>query len=385
MQGFEDCENSRAGIYIHVPFCVKKCSYCDFYSIEEKRFEEYFEAVIKSIDNFALNLPIADSIYFGGGTPSVLPPDYIEKIIQKIKSTFKVADDLEITLELNPGTISKNYFQRLFKTGVNRLNIGVQSFDDENLKLLGRIHSSKKAEETYFMARDSGFFNIGLDLIYALPFQTKENLLTDLSSLVSLNPEHISAYMLTLEKNTKFYSMYEKNEIQMLSEEISADFFLTVLQFLGSNGYKFYEVSNFAKSEKFFSRHNQKHWNFSPYIGFGPSAHSFFKGRRWSEPPSFELWYSNIINSKTKGIFYEEMDLEQQKTEFVFLGLRTSKGIDLVRYKTLFNEDFLFKFDFAIKFFLSEELILISSDFLVLTERGFLFSDYISLKFIENV
>jgi oxygen-independent coproporphyrinogen-3 oxidase len=375
----------KAGIYIHVPFCVKKCRYCSFYSIEEKRFEEFYFALVKSIESSVSGFDVADSVYFGGGTPSLLPPDYIEKILEKIKIKFNLSDDLEITLELNPGTVSGDYFNKLRKAGVNRLNIGVQSFDNENLKLLGRIHSSKKAEETYYDARNSGFSNIGLDLMYCLPFQTKENLMTDLEKMVFLKPEHISAYMLTLEKNTLFYSMNEKKEIQMLSEEISADFFLTVQKFLGSNGYNFYEISNFALNEKCFSRHNQKYWDFSPYLGFGPSAHSFINAKRWSEPSSFELWYSNIVNLENKGVFYEETDIDQQKTEFVFLGLRTKKGIDTARYRAFFNEDFFMRFEAVINRFLSEELVGVLNGFVFLTEKGFLFSDYISLKFVENI
>jgi oxygen-independent coproporphyrinogen-3 oxidase len=380
----KDCV-SKAGIYIHVPFCVKKCRYCSFYSIEEKRFKDYLFALEKSIESSASNFFDADSIYFGGGTPSVLPPDYIKKIIEKLKSKFKISDECEITLELNPGTVSKQYFNTLAKTGVNRLNIGVQSFDDENLTLLGRIHSSKKAFKSYFEAREAGFSNIGLDIIYALPNQTKENLLKDLETFISLKPEHISAYMLTLEKNTMFYSMCENKEIQMLSEEICADFFLTVLKVLEKGGYEFYEISNFALNEKYFSRHNQKYWNFSPYIGFGPSAHSFLNGKRWSEPANFDLWLSNILNNENKGFFLEQTDIGQQKTEFIFLGLRTKKGIDIYKYKKFFDEDFLSRFDLVIKNFLDQDMVVLSDGFVYLTEKGFLFSDFISLKFAEQI
>lgn len=375
----------KAGIYIHVPFCVKKCRYCSFYSIEEKRFDDYISALEKSIGKSAAGFLSADSVYFGGGTPSLLPPDYILRILEKIKSKFEISNDCEITLELNPGTVSKDYFRKILKTGVNRLNMGVQSFDNDNLRLLGRIHSAKKAQESCHEARDAGFSNIGLDFIYGLPSQSRENLLRDLESFIMLRPEHISAYMLTLEKNTKFYSMCERKEIEMLQEEVCADFFLTVLKFLGEGGYKFYEISNFALSERYFSRHNQKYWDFSPYIGFGPSAHSFLNGKRWSEPSSFDLWYSNIINNENKGFFEEETDTDQQKTEFVFLGLRTEKGIDILRYEALFGEDFFSRFESVIKKFSSEELLVVSEGFLSLTEKGFLFSDYISLRFAEKI
>lgn len=378
-------DDLKAGIYIHVPFCTKKCRYCSFYSIEDKRFREYSGLIEKSIDNTELKLPEVDSIYFGGGTPSLLPPDYITKILNKICSKFKVSNDTEITLELNPGTIDESYFNKLLKTGVNRLNIGVQSFNDKNLKLLGRIHSSEKAVETYFTARQTGFSNIGLDLIYGIPGQTENDLLSDLEFIVSLKPEHISAYMLTLEKNTPFYRMKENKEIIMLSEDILSEFFLKVLKFFGSRGYKFYEISNYALSEKYFSRHNQKYWNLNPYLGFGPSAHSFCNGKRWSEPSSFDLWSSNILNSENEGVFYEETDIVQQKTEFIFLGLRTKKGIDILKYKKLFGEDFLIKFDFLVKDYCKKGLMEISGDFLYLSEKGFLFSDYISLKFVEQI
>jgi oxygen-independent coproporphyrinogen-3 oxidase len=378
-------DNLKAGIYVHVPFCTKKCKYCSFYSIEDKRFEDYLKLIEKSIDSAKIKLPLTDSIYFGGGTPSLLPPEYIDAVLNKINSKFNISDDTEITLELNPGTIDEVYFKKLLKTGVNRLNIGVQSFSDKNLKLLGRIHSSKKAVETYFNARHTGFSNIGLDLIYGIPEQSEKELFSDLEFMVSLKPEHISAYMLTLEKNTPFYLMNENKEIFMPSEELLSGFFLKVLRFFGSNGYKFYEISNYAVSEKYFSRHNQKYWNLNPYLGFGPSAHSFVNNKRWSEPSSFDIWSSNILNCENKGVFYEETDIVQQKTEFIFLGLRTKKGIDSLRYKKFFNEDFFKKFDVLIKEYCKKNLLEISGDFLFLSEKGFLFSDYISLKFVENI
>jgi oxygen-independent coproporphyrinogen-3 oxidase len=376
-------KSKNSGIYIHVPFCVKKCFYCDFYSIEDKRYDEYTDILIKEIQaSKNKNLSI-DSIYFGGGTPSLLDPDKINSILKKIYLEFNVLDDCEISLEVNPGTISKDYFLDLINKGVNRLNIGIQSFNDDNLKLLGRIHNKKTAVKTYENARKAGFKNIGIDFIFALPDQDEKSLLEDIKYALSLNPEHISAYMLTLEKGTKFFNMADKNIIKMLSEDKQADFYKFVNSYLRDNGYLFYEVSNYAKEKKYISRHNYKYWLGNSYLGYGPSAHSFIHPLRWSNPSDFDLWKDAVLNKNKGNIFKEELDKEMDEMEFFFLSFRTAKGLNLSEYRDRFCKDFKVKFNDLIKAFQGDDLIKEEGGYISLSIKGFLIMDYIVSKFCE--
>ncbi|MGM0418126.1 MAG: radical SAM family heme chaperone HemW [Thermodesulfobacteriota bacterium] len=380
--------DEKAGIYIHVPFCIKKCRYCNFYSLEktdENIIKEYVYYLKKSVQHKKDKKISVDSIYFGGGTPSLLDPAMIEEILFCVYKSFTVSKDCELTLEVNPGSVGSNYFKDLKKSGINRLNIGIQSFNDRLLKIIGRVHSSKKALETFSDARKAGFENIGADLIYCLPGQSEDDLFSDLSIMTGLRPDHISAYMLTLEKKTPLFSMFENNELDFPGEDKQAGFFLTVCNYLKNNKYLFYEISNYALSEEKFSRHNLKYWNQKPYLGFGPSAHSYIHPYRWSEPESFEDWINNIKSGENKNSFCEYIDKEKEKTEFIYLNFRTEKGLDFNEYKKRFYTDFKIEFKSVTDLFLKENMIHIYKDRVCLTEKGFLFSDYISLRFLENI
>lgn len=374
-----------AGIYIHVPFCLKKCNYCDFYSIEKNRIDEYLSLLKKSILNSSNKDLDVSTIYFGGGTPSLLKPGAVGEIIELIHEEFLVEKNCETTLELNPGSVSGDYFSDLKKAGINRLNIGTQSFNDDNLKLLGRIHDHEKALNAFHGARRAGFGNIGIDLIFGLPSQDRDNLFQDLKSAVSLGAEHISAYMLTLEKGTKFDLMVKAETLKMLEDEKQAEFFKVVRGFLSDNGYKPYEVSNYARDAKFISKHNYKYWTKNPYLGFGPSAHSYIHPLRWSEPDDFDVWAKSVLGEDKDIIKKESVNREMEEIEFLYLGFRTSRGIDLKAYEEIFKNDFLVKFLEEISFFMKDKYIEKNDDYLFLTEKGFLFLDYITSKFVENV
>jgi len=379
-------ENKRGkgGIYIHVPFCRKKCNYCNFFSISslsvDNCMDEYVQALVQNINNSPYKGFEADSIYFGGGTPSLLSPVQIERILRAVYGKFKISSP-EITIEVNPGSIGKEYFSLLINTGVNRVNIGVQSLNNRILKLLGRIHGLKTAVDCFYNARNAGFKNIGLDIIYGIPGQSMDDLENDLESFMALSPEHISAYMLSVEDGTRMVEMIKNGEIPDLDEQAQADSFLFVNNYIKGAGYIFYEVSNYAK-DGYFSRHNMKYWNYNPYLGFGPSAHSFYFPLRWSEPSDFNLWLENIRTGQQKGRILEFISKDMEMMEFLYLGLRQSKGIDKNQYKKRFFSCFDEKYSGQIKSLVKEGYVKETEDRLFLTESGFLFLDHITEKFI---
>lgn len=376
-------KRKNLGIYIHVPFCVKKCSYCDFYSIEDRRYDEYLDILIKEIKNSKNRDMAVDSIYLGGGTPSLLDPVKIGSVLEVIYGEFNVLDDCEISLEVNPGTMSKPYFSKIIKTGVNRINIGIQSFSDDNLRLLGRIHNKDNALKTFENFREAGFKNIGIDLIFALPNQDEKRLLDDLKYALYLKPEHISAYMLTIEKGTKFYDMVDEKIISTPLEDDQAKFFKLVNSYLAENGYLFYEVSNYARDKRYISRHNYKYWAGNRYLGFGPSAHSFVHPVRWANPSDFDIWKDNVLNKKENNLFKEKLNKEMEEMEFFFLSFRTAKGLSLSRYRQIFGKDFKVKFNDLIEAFKGDGLIKEEGGYISLSINGFLLMDQIVSKFCE--
>jgi oxygen-independent coproporphyrinogen-3 oxidase len=273
------------GIYIHIPFCIKKCDYCDFYSVADLSLEQDFvNALVKEITLTAKQAVFpCDTIYLGGGTPSVLKPENIQKIITTIFQNFSILSDSEITIEVNPGTVNPDTLKAYIQAGINRINIGVQSFNDDNLRFMGRIHSAQDAKKSVKWAEDAGFVNMGIDLIYGLPKQNRELWIEDIEKAVNHNPAHLSCYMLTFEHGTPLDRRRIKGEFSLLNDKTAGDLFETTINFLEDKGYTQYEISNFAKTKGQRSRHNLKYWSFAPYIGLGPSAHFFmFPKRQWN-------------------------------------------------------------------------------------------------------
>ncbi len=319
------------GIYIHIPFCVSKCKYCDFlsHSSTEDEREAYVKALCKEIEDFEASDNVVDTIYFGGGTPTVLKAEQLAEILSLVKKKFSVDKNCEITTECNPATMNKEGFKILKEAGFNRLSIGLQSANDEELKLLGRIHRAEDCVRCVEDAKSAGFENISLDLMFGLPYQTMEKWKHSLEAVTKLSPKHISCYGLKIEEGTPFYSMnYE------IDEDLSRDMYDYGVSYLKENGYELYEISNFAK-EGYESRHNLKYWQCDDFAGFGVGAYSCVNGVRYSNTRSMDEYLSKAdkIAERIKLIDFDAM------SEYVFLGLRTRNGISEVEFQKRFGRD----------------------------------------------
>lgn len=282
------------GIYIHVPFCGKKCSYCDFYSVcyTQQQTELYVEAVLRNIRHYGNRDILAETVYFGGGTPSLLSPKQIETILTCIRDSFTLAPDAEITMEANPATLTPEKLTAYRKAGIDRLSIGVQSMNNEELQFLGRLHTAERAEKAVLDAVNAGFENISCDLMTALPHQTADDVIYSIERLTSLPISHVSAYMLKIEEGTPFDC--ESIISAMPDEDKSAELYMTMCQELENHGFMQYEVSNFAK-EGYESRHNCRYWKCLDYIGIGPSAHSCYEGKRFAVPRDLNAFINSDI------------------------------------------------------------------------------------------
>jgi putative oxygen-independent coproporphyrinogen III oxidase len=376
--------------YIHIPFCIKKCSYCDFYSVENLSLQkEYTKALVKEIKLKAALNPqtdsIIDTIYFGGGTPSTLPLHLLEQILSELYKSFKISSSAEITMEANPGTIYESYLSGLKKSGINRLNIGIQSFQDENLQFLGRIHSAEQAEKSIESSKNIGFKNIGIDLIYGLPKQSKDNWMQDLKKAVSYKLQHLSCYMLTFEKNTPIYKSFKKGLVIPSTKEELSSFFIKTSDFLTENGFIHYEISNFSSSLETKSKHNSKYWNISPYMGFGASAHSFdIKTRSWNH--SDVKKYITDLDKNTLPVAGKEvLTKEQKKIEMIMLGLRTRDGVKLNMIDNCFNHCLDNSLNNLLIRLKTEKLSKIENGNFILTQKGMCYLDNIIQLFIECI
>jgi oxygen-independent coproporphyrinogen-3 oxidase len=333
----------ETAIYIHIPFCEHKCIYCDFYSIITKENVTSFLQALKKEINYYADLHSSDrivtSIFFGGGTPSLMSPHYISEIIELVKKRFKVSTDVEVTLETNPGTVEQTKLNEFNKIGINRLSIGIQSFDENELKFLTRIHDKQTAVDTVINAKDAGFENISIDLIFNLPGQTKKIWMNNLITAVPLPINHISTYSLILERGTILNKMVLDGKVKMHDDDYDADLYETTIDFLTQNGFYQYEVSNFAK-DGFECRHNNSYWDYKDYFGFGTSAHSFIDGKRYWNFSSLKKYISEIEKNNFAVAGSEQLSEEQRLNEYVMLALRSS-GINLTEMQKLFGSEWL--------------------------------------------
>lgn len=372
----------ETSIYVHIPFCDHKCIYCDFYSIiSYKNVNAYLNALKKEIEFFSeyhsSNRKII-SIYFGGGTPSLMKPNYVADIIDFLKSKFDIDSCAEITLETNPGTVDKNKLKEFKKIGINRISIGVQSFNDDELKFLTRIHDSQTAINTVKDAFDCGFENISVDLIFNLPNQTKSIWKENLKTAVELPIKHISAYSLILERGTILNKMVIDGKVKIQDEDYDAELYEMTIDFLTYNGFIQYEVSNFAKN-CYECIHNNSYWRYKDYFGFGTSAHSFIDGKRWWNYSSL-TFYCESVNQKRHAIVGEEkLSREQMLNEYVMLSLR-SKGLDIVDFQNRFGNDWLNKNKSMLEKLIAENMIDYKNNFFTLTKRGYALCDEIISK-----
>jgi oxygen-independent coproporphyrinogen-3 oxidase len=380
-----------AGLYIHIPFCLRKCSYCDFYSISDLSQTARFLAALKREMQMNSGTPLVfDTLYIGGGTPSVLEPEAIGQIFETASRYFSIASDAEKTLEVNPGAVTLDNLSKYRKFGVNRLNIGVQSFDDDNLRFLGRLHSGRDARLSVERARRAGFDNIGLDLIFGLPGQDKSNWLSDLKQADNLEPEHLSCYMLTCESGTPLDRDVKAGRIHLAAEGMVLDLFHTAIDFLTDCSFLHYEVSNFARmtgpdSESRTSKHNLKYWSFEPYIGLGPSAHSYLEPERYWNHRSVATYVRQIEAGKSAVAGKERLTPEQMMIEAIYLGFRTTQGIDLGDFKRRFGLDFCKTFRETMAPFEKDELLIVTKTHCRLTPKGMVLLDAITAEFTDRI
>jgi oxygen-independent coproporphyrinogen-3 oxidase len=385
------------GLYIHIPFCVRKCAYCGFYSITDRsQIPGYLVALHREMDFYRGWAASFDTLYIGGGTPSVLPKGDLEGLIADIRTSFTIAADAEITVEANPADITEGLLASLRCSGVNRLNIGIQSFDDDALALLGRRHTALQAIGAVHRVRDAGFDNIGLDLIYGLPSSPAgvangdmmphrvpicSHLTTWLATLdtaIGLDPDHLSCYQLTLEEKTPLAKRCRRGELILPDESRQADFFLGTAKILEERGYRHYEVSNFARPGRE-SRHNRKYWNHTPYLGLGPAAHSFSgRERRWNRR-SVNTYIDDLASGRTPVESREILSDEQLRLEALFLGFRTRRGICLETFKIRYGRDLLADKRDMIEKLSGEGLVEIRDGFLRPTHTGMAVADSLAL------
>ena len=368
----------KAGLYIHIPFCKVKCGYCDFYSItkNEDQIPLFTDCLLKEIDMYKNYVEewSFDTIFFGGGTPSLLPAKYLEQILQKLHDTFDTSKVKEISLEANPGEAPYEHLKDIKSLGINRISMGFQSFDDKILKLLGRLHKSEDCFNTFKNVRKAGFDNINTDMIFNIPGLSIDNWKKDLTRLLELDPEHISAYSLTVEPSTKLFNLVKRKELLMPIESIDIEQFLLTNKILSEHGYSHYEISNYAKINKE-SKHNLHYWNLSPYLSFGPSSHSYDLEKRWGNVRSLEKYIESISNNKLPVENNEKLSHNDHYNEIILNGLRLKNGINLSslnKYSDLVNLDYLNTIHKKL------DCLYVSDNNIKLIDNGFLFVDEIT-------
>ena len=372
------------GLYIHIPFCLSKCPYCDFYSLTSiSALPDFLNTLFKEMKMYRNRFNPFGTVYIGGGTPSLLTPQQLESILVSVRENFDLISNPEITpeitIETNPADLNRSSLESMRQIGINRINIGVQSFDEKVLVFLGRRHSVKQAISAIEDSRKAGFHNIGLDLIYGVPPQDIESWLDTLKQAVAFSPEHISCYQLTLEAKTPLGIRYQAGEFSMPEEELQYEFFIKTSRFLEDTGYIHYEVSNFARGKEHTSRHNQKYWDHSPYLGLGPSAHSFQGHRRWWNHHSLDQYLVAINTGDLPVEETETLTIEQLRLEALYFGLRTKKGVDLQEFKNQYHYD-LFTEKKKILAKLDEEgFISVQDGHLYPTQTGLAVADSLSL------
>lgn len=373
--------NEPKAAYIHIPFCISKCWYCDFNSYPglESIFDDYVYALIREIRASSGNG--LDSVYFGGGTPTILAASELSAILDAIQGSLGITNGAEVTIEANPGTVDEMKLSQLRNAGFNRLSIGVQSFDDEFLSSIGRAHTRDQARDAYRSARQAGFDNVGIDLIFALPGQSLAHWSNTLDTAIELNPEHISLYELSIEEGTRFSKLCAEGKIGLIDEDVQIEMYELAIRKLTSVGYEHYEVSNFAKLG-YRSRHNMVYWLNQPYFGFGAGATSYVSGtrsRRIADP----MKYLRSIDSGSDAIeFSETLNPHERLGETVVQGLRMLEGIDLQRVQRETDFDIPQEFPLQITSLTQRGLLEIDNGHLRVTHNGLLLLNDVSREFV---
>lgn len=374
------------GMYIHIPFCKKKCLYCDFISFtnKEDNYHSYVQAVIEEIKKRTSKIQQEiTTIYMGGGTPSLIDAKDMVEIVETIKATGKVSKEAEITIEVNPGTVTKDKLEQYVACGINRISIGLQATQDRLLQQIGRIHTYEQFLQTYHLARQVGFSNINVDVMLALPNQTLEMLQESVEKVLELQPEHISIYSLILEEETPLMIAYQQKEITLPEEEIERLMYWNIKQMLEQAGYIHYEISNFSKKGKV-SRHNMNCWNQEEYIGIGVAAHSYQNNIRFSNPSNIATYLKNIQEKqieKNWQIQEEQTMLDKQK-EFMLLGLRKIEGVSITEFKKRFVQNPIYLFRKELDTLVSKGLIEVDLEQIHLTNKGLDFANMVWEEFV---
>ena len=375
-------QEKELGIYIHIPFCKQKCYYCDFvsFSNKEEYIEKYVETVKREIDSYDLLKYNITTIYIGGGTPSRIPSEKIQEILEKVKEKISKNqtkwENIEITIELNPGTVDEEKIKKYKEIGINRLSIGLQSTNNKLLKEIGRIHTFEDFKNTYNTVKKVGFENINIDLMIGLPNQTISDVKESLNEIIKLNPTHVSVYSLIVEENTKMEQLINNKELQLPDEELERQMYWYVKNTLELNGYNHYEISNFAKKGKE-SKHNLNCWEQKEYIGLGLAAYSYLNGVRYGNTSNIEEYinvqdFFNRSELEESGIRIvdEVQTLEDKRKEYMLLGLRKIEGVSIQKFKEKFVENPIFLFRKELEKLVNEELIAIDGDCIRLTNKG---------------
>ena len=385
---------NELGIYIHIPFCKQKCYYCDFISFVDKQeyIDKYIESLKRELDSYELNKYNITTIYVGGGTPSVIPSKNIKDLLYNIKEKIKENktnwEDIEITLEVNPGTVDRKKLEEYKKAGVNRLSIGLQSANNKLLKEIGRIHTFEEFLKTYNIAKQVGFKNINVDLMIGLPNQTIEDVKQSLTQIIKLNPTHVSVYSLIVEENTKMEKMINSNKLKLPNEELERQMYWYVKNTLELNKYNHYEISNFSKKGKE-SKHNLNCWEQKEYIGLGVAAYSYLNNIRYGNTSSLEKYIEikKIIDKKELEeeeirIIDEIQNLDDRKKEYMLLGLRKIEGISIQKFKEKYIDNSIFLFRKELEKLVNEKLLVIDGDNIKLTNKGLDFANIVWEEFV---
>lgn len=374
---------NNSALYIHIPFCDHKCIYCDFYSIiTSDNIANYLSALKREIDFYSGKYSESHSfntIYFGGGTPSLMQPEYISEIVSYIKSKFFVSDNAEVTLETNPGTVDYKKLTDFLSSGINRISIGIQSFNEDELKFLTRIHSVQTAIDTVIAAKHAGFENISIDLIFNLPNQTKEKWIENLKTAFTLPIKHISTYSLILERGTILNKMVLDGKVILQDDDYDADLYESTINYILDKGMIQYEVSNFCYPG-FESIHNNAYWHYNEYLSYGTSAHSFMNGMRWHNCSSLKM-YIDLIDEKNNALISkEELTKIEMEDEYWFLAFR-SRGLIVKEYISKFGNSRLNQNSDLISNLVNEGFMLNQNGVIKLTPKGFAVCDEILSRF----
>jgi len=380
----------KLGLYLHIPFCMKKCLYCDFLSFADTGTavqNDYMKMLIQEVvlkGKIYGNKYDVDSIFIGGGTPSLINEALIAELLSAIKANFNVLEDAEISIESNPKTLTENKLKAYLEAGINRISIGAQSLDDQCLKLMGRIHNAEDFIDNFKLAREVGFKNINIDLMFAIPGQSKEIWRETLEKSIELNPEHISFYSLQIEEGTPYFEMFKTGKLDQTVDEVDRDMYHMGIEILKEAGYSHYEISNVAKPG-YECRHNLKYWSFSDYLGLGLGAHSFIRDTRFSNTKNLENYMEKCRNGQRTEDWRHTNTQKDSISEYIFTGLRKTKGINLREFEKTFGtsiEEYYKEQCLNINRFICDKYLFMDGDNLILTEKGIDISNKILAEFV---